>query len=399
MSSSTSSSAGVSQDRLARIGAVIQRYVDQNKLPGATVTIARRGQTVYQEAFGWMNVEAQQPMPLDAIFWIMSMTKPVTAVAITMLYEEGYFNLNTPVYEFIPAFKDAKVFVGETESGMELTDLERPLTMRHLYTHTAGISYGFDPNDPIDRLYLEARACREEAGIVETLQNGVEDMARLPLAFQPGSQWRYGMNIDVLGYLVQVISGIPYPQFLQERIFDPLGMTETGFDLPSEKAHRVPTLYGCYPDQPGLQPGQAHPLPVYLHPGGGLYSTTHDYGRFAQMLVNGGELDGARLLSPKTVALMEMNQAPLEALTRGFRVPGTASMGYGFGLGMQVLMDVAASGQAGSAGEFGWSGAYSTYFWIDRQEELYGLFMTQCAPNPHPVHSQFKTLTYQALER
>ncbi|NLG48579.1 MAG: beta-lactamase family protein [Chloroflexi bacterium] len=398
MSNSTPSKTGVCQERLARIDTVIQRYMDAEKLPGATVTIARRGQTVYQRAFGWMNVEAKQPMSLDAIFWIMSMSKPVTAVAITMLYEEGYFNLNTPVYEFIPAFKETKVRVGETESGMELADLERPITMRHLYTHTSGLSYGFDPNDPIDQLYTEARARRKEAGIEDTLQNGIEDVARLPLAFQPGTQFRYGMNIDVLGYLVQVISGIPYPQFLQERIFDPLGMTETGFDLPPEKASRVPVLYGYCVDQPGLQAGQALPLPVYLHPGGGLYSTTHDYGRFAQMLVNGGELDGERLLSPKTVALMQMNQAPLEALTRGFRVPGTASMGYGYSLGMQVLMDVAATGQAGSVGEFGWSGAYSTYFWIDRQEELYGLFMTQCSPNPHPIHSQFKTLTYQALE-
>jgi CubicO group peptidase (beta-lactamase class C family) len=402
MSPFTPAQVGCSAERLTRVSALIQRYIDEGKLPGVIATISRRGQTVYQEKFGWMDIEARKPMQFDAIFRIASMTKPITSVAAIMLYEEGHFNLNTPVYEFIPAFKDAKVFVRETENGPELADLERPITMRHLFTHTSGLSYGFNPADPVDKLYLQARQQREREETPETLQNAIEALARLPLAFQPGTHWRYSMSIDVLGYVIQVIAGMPYEQFLQERLLEPLGMVDTAFYVPPAKLDRLCGLYGHTPDQPGLHQVTWRPVynepPSHPNPGGGLFSTAHDYGRFAQMLVNGGELDGVRLLSPKTVALMEMNQAPAEALPYGFGKHDTYHTGYGYGLGMRVLMDVAANGLAGSVGEFGWDGAFNTYFWIDRKEALYGLLMMQHGPNGYyPIARQFKTVTYQAL--
>ncbi len=398
----TPEQVGFSAERLTRIGTVIQRYIDEGKLPGVIATVARQGQTVYREKFGWMDVESQRPMQFDAIFRIASMTKPITSVAAIMLYEEGYFNLNTPICEFIPAFKDTKVFVQETENGLELADLDSPITMRHLFTHTAGLSYGFNPADPVDRLYIAARKHREEAGTPDTLQSTIEDLARLPLAYQPGTHWRYSMSIDVLGYIVQVIAGKPYEDFLQERIFEPLGMVDTDFYVPLSKMDRLCSLYGHTPDKPGLQRISWQPVrnepPSHPSPGGGLYSTEHDYARFAQMLVNGGELDGVRLLSPKTVALMEMNQAPAAAMPYSFSKTDTYHRGYGYGLGMRVLVDVAANGIAGSVGEFGWDGAFNTYFWIDRKEALYGLLMMQHGPNAYyPIAPQFKALTYQAL--
>lgn len=396
---------GFSAARLARIGAALQRYVDAGKIAGLITTVARRGETVYLEKQGWMDREAQKPMAFDAIFRIASMTKPVTAAAIMMLYEEGYFTLNTPISEFIPGFKDVKVFVRETAAGMELADPIRPVTFRHLFTHTAGLSYGGNPNDPVDRLYQKLQ---KESGLAEgqaTVKDIVESLTRLPLAFQPGTKWRYSLAIDVLGYLVEVISGKPLDEFFKERIFGPLGMGDTDFYVPQEKADRLTALYGHPENSPDLKlleaPANSRCFhkPAFLSGGGGLVSTMGDYARFLQMLVNGGELHGARLLSPTTVALFTINHAPAAALPYGFgEGEDLFHQGYGYSLGTRVLMDVSASGKAGSVGEFGWDGAFNTYFWVDRQQSLYGLLMTQHSPNNYyPLADTFKQLTYQAL--
>jgi CubicO group peptidase (beta-lactamase class C family) len=393
---------GLSANRLQRIDSLMQGYVDRDELAGMLVTLARRGQTVYLEKFGWMDREARRPMQFDTIFRIASMTKPVTSVAITMLYEEGHFNLNTPVSKFIPAFKDTQVFVKQSASGeIELAPLEREITFRHLFTHTAGLSYGFNPDDPIDRLYQAAGKELEQSGTPLTNQRLVEQLAHLPLAFQPGTKWRYSYAIDVLGYLVELISGLSLDEYLRTRIFEPLGMVDTTFYVSPEKASRLAAVYGHSPEKEGLQrldmPVQEQP-PSYLSGGGGLFSSLPDYSRFAQMLVNGGELDGVRLLSPRTVALMQMNHTPAAALPYGFIENDLYHAGYGYGLGMRVLMDVSQTGQDGSVGEFGWDGAFSTYFWIDRQEAMYGLIMLQHYPNAYyPIHPQFKALAYQAL--
>ena len=392
---------GFSSERLARIDRVMRGYVDDGRLAGLITTVARCGETVHLSKCGMMDIEAAKPMAFDALFRIASMTKPVTSVAMMMLYEEGYFHLNTPICEFIPEFNDTKVLVGMTPDGPQVEDLETPITFRHLFTHTSGLSYGWDKDDPVDQIYQQARERFREQGIDPTLKDIVLDLASAPLAFQPGTQWRYSLSIDVLGYLIEIISGMSLDAYFRSRIFGPLGMVDTEFWVPEAKADRLTVLYG-HPDgaeelsrlESAKQFGRLE-KPAFLMGGGGLMSTVPDYARFCQMLVNGGELDGRRLLSPKTVALYSMNHAPPQVKPYGAPRHGN---GYGYSLGTHVLMDVASTGMAGSVGEFGWGGAFSTYFWIDPAEQLYGLFMTQHAPNnTYPVAAQFKQLTYQAL--
>ncbi|HEX9330427.1 MAG TPA: serine hydrolase domain-containing protein [Anaerolineales bacterium] len=394
-----------SPERLSRITSLLQGYVDRGELAGMIATVARHAQTVYYEKFGWMDCEAHKPMCDDAIFLIASMTKPITSVAIMMLYEEGRFHLNTPIAKFIPAFKDVKVFARETEHGLDLVPLQQDITFRHLFTHTSGLSYGDSAEDPVDRMYQSASRRMEETKIPMTNKRLVDELVKMPLAFQPGTKWRYSLSIDVLGYLIEVISGLPLEVFLEERLFKPLGMVDTRFYIPPEQAGRLATMYGNPKAGSGLQRiEQIKPpfeQPTWASGGGGLTSTVHDYARFAQMLTNGGELDGVRLLSPKTVALYSLNHAPEEVLPYGIQDNDLYHWGYGYSLGTRVLMNVSKSGIAGSVGEFGWDGAFSTYFWVDRKEALYGLLMLQHNPNTyypiHQLHQQFKQLTYQAL--
>jgi CubicO group peptidase (beta-lactamase class C family) len=330
------------------------------------------------------------------------MTKPITSVAMMMLYEEGHFQLNTPIAKFMPAFKDTKVLVRETEQGLELAELQQPITFRHLFTHTAGLSYGSDEQDPIDRLYRATFESIEQAGAPMTNKVLAEELARLPLAFQPGTHWRYSVSLDILGYLVEVISGMPLEVFLEERLFKPLGMVDTRFYVPAEQAGRVAVVYGHpEPDQALQRLDAIKPPskpPTWASGGSGLTSTIHDYARFAHMLANCGELDGAHILGPRTVSLYSMNHAPAETLPYSINATDIYHLGYGYSLGTRVLMDVSKSGLYGSVGEFGWDGAFSTYFWVDPQEALYGLLMLQHSPNAfYPIHQQFKQFTYQAL--
>jgi CubicO group peptidase (beta-lactamase class C family) len=334
------------------------------------------------------------------------MSKPITSVAAMMLYEEGAFNLNTPVSKFISGFADTQVFVKEEDGKLVTEPLKVPLTMRHLFTHTAGLTYGWSPTHPVDKLYQEHPAAKPQPpGSPLTLKDTVEALTKLPLKFQPGTHWEYSLSIAVIGHIVEIISGQRLDVFLNERLFKPLGMVDTEFYVPKEKMARLATVYAHLPGETELQRMDTTFLnvfnepPVYLIPDGGLLSTLLDYGRFAQMLVNGGQLDGKRYLSPTTIAMMEMNQTPLAALPYSFSETDLYHLGYGYGVGMRVLMDVAASGQYGSVGEFGWDGAFSTYFWIDRTEQLYGLLMLQHHPNAYyPIANEFKALVYQALE-
>jgi CubicO group peptidase (beta-lactamase class C family) len=314
-----------------------------------------------------------------------------------MLYEEGHFHLNTPIAEYIPAFADTPVYAGTDPQGdVCFDDLAGDITFRHLFTHTAGLSYGHIENDPVDKMYREMWRKMEEGTELTAGEFG-NALAQAPLAFQPGTQWRYSFSIDVLGSLIEIISGIPLAQFLQERIFDPLGMVDTAFRIPADKRERSATLYE-YSDA-GLQAlGEFRrpiELPTFTSGGGGLFSTAPDYARFAQMLVNKGEFDGHRLLSPSTVELFSINQCPVKMPPINDDV---FHAGYGYSLGTRVLMDVAQSGMAGSVGEFGWPGAFRTFFWVDPVKDLYGLFMTQLWGQKRPgFQYQFKQLTYQAM--
>ncbi|MBN1888592.1 MAG: beta-lactamase family protein [Thermoflexales bacterium] len=394
---------GFSSTRLNRMSAVMQRYVDNGQLSGGVAMVGCQGRTVYLDKFGQADIEAGKAVEFDTLFQVASMTKAVTVVAAMMLYEEGYFDLNTPVHAFIPSFKTLKVLARQTEHGLELVDLERDMTFRHLFTHTSGLSYGFDENDPIDAFYRQSSERLGKEGIKMTSQVMIEQLAQAPLAFQPGSQWRYSMAIDVLGYIVEQISGLALDEFFQTRIFEPLGMVDTAYYVRRKKAERLAVIYE-YVDKSGkLKPIKA-PVPkrrpAFPSGGAGLISTVGDWARFAQMLVNGGELDGMRLLSPRTVGLMEMNHASEALLPIRFYPADLRNEGYGLGLGMRVLMDVSRAGRAGSVGTFGWDGAFGTDFWIDRKESLFGLLLLQHYPNNRfPIHQQFKALVYQAMLR
>ncbi len=399
----TPDAVGLSAERLRRLDTLLQGYIDRDEIAGMIAHVTRRGTVAYHNAFGWLDREARTPMRDDAIFQIMSMTKPVTSVALMTLYDEGAFHLNTPIAKFLPEFRDTPVFVRETADGIELEDLKQPITFRHLLTHTSGLSYGWNDQDPVDRAYQADQRKHAAAGQAFSNRDLCEALARLPLAFQPGTKWRYSLSIDVLGRLIEVISGQALDVFFQERIFKPLGMVDTGFFVPADKSDRVATVYGHpEPGQGLLRMDQikAHTTaPSYLSGGGGLVSTMDDYARFAQMLVNGGVLDGVRILSPRTVKLYSQNHAPAEALPYGFAANDLYHAGYGYSLGTRVLMDVSQSGLDGSAGEFGWDGAFATYFWVDPAEALTGVLMLQHTPNAYyPIHQQFKQLTYQALE-
>jgi CubicO group peptidase (beta-lactamase class C family) len=388
---------GLSSTRLNRVNTVMQKHVDQGAYAGIITMVARRGQIAHFECFGVVDIESAKPMQPDTIFRIYSMSKPITSVAVMMLYEEGHFQLRTPVSEFIPEFKETKVFAGTTESGLALADLAREITIHDLLTHTSGLSYGFDEDLPVDTLYQDFWK-KVEAGA--TLEEAIQVVTTLPLLHQPGSAWHYGLSTDVLGRVIEVISGMSFDAFLAQRIFDPLGMVDTGFYVPPEKIGRFATSYGPPENGDGLKvlddpaTGEYAKPPAFFSGGGGLVSTAPDYLRFAQMLLNQGELDGVRLLGPKTFALMTVNHLPAELLPYG---PGPDPIeGHGFGLGWKVMMDLARAKVLGSAGMYGWGGAASTEFWVDPGEELIGLIMLQYMPY-YPLVEDFQVLVYQAV--
>jgi CubicO group peptidase (beta-lactamase class C family) len=376
--------------RACSVTHVVQAAIDRAEIAGAVTLIARHGTLVHCEAAGLLDVATKTPMHQDAIFRIYSMTKPITAVATMQLYEEGHFLLDDPIAGFIPEFAETKVFLRETATGIEVADLDRPITIGHLLLHTSGLSYDDPARGPVERLYARAQIDRWD----EPLDKKVRRIAQLPLAHQPGSGWTYGFSTDVLGRLVEVVSGQPFDVFLKERIFAPLAMVDTGFHVPSAQLGRLATVYA--PGEQGeLRPDTRPELayterPPFLSGGGGLVSTAADYARFCQMLLNGGTLDGVRVLGRATVALMLADHLP--GPPRLFPLAG-----YSMALGGATVVDRALTGLPWSLGSYRWSGAASTRFWIDRAEGLLGVLMVQLMPHSFRLADLFLVLTYQAL--
>ncbi len=403
-------SVGCSSERLARIKPAMQRYVDQLGYAGLSAMLARRGRVIYFEQAGWQDREAQAPLAADTIFRIYSMTKPVVCAAFMTLFEEGRFQLLDPVSRYLPAFGKLRVSKGPAISDTQF-DLVRPITIRDLLTHTSGLTYNFLEDSPVSELYRLAPLLRSGDC---TLEAQIDSLARLPLAFQPGTRFQYSMSIDVIARLIEVISRRSLQDFLRERLFKPLGMVDTAFHVPPEKRGRLAAMYG-HPDiltnrysriYEAWQQGRRERLNVestypstntttFARGGYGLFSTAWDYMRFAQMLLQRGELDGSRILAPKTVDLMHRNHLPTALLP--FEIAGTPANGYGFGLGSRVLMSVSESAMPGSAGEFGWSGAADTYYWVDPQEELVGILMAQFMVSFDAPEKEFQVLAYASV--
>jgi len=389
--------AGFSSSRLYRVNDLMNRYVESGKLAGVVTCLARRGKIFHQENFGYQNLETKTPVSYDSIFRIYSMTKPITSTALMMLYEDALFNLTDPISQYIPAFKEVKVW----KADGEWENPSRPITVQDLLRHTAGLSYGVseDSNSPVDKLYGEADLFN--TGI--TNAEMVSRVANLPLMFHPGEKWHYSVATDVAGFLVEVLSGKSLGDYMQEKIFDPLGMVDTAFHIDPAKLDRFCTLYGKteHSDFGVLDTTQASEFlpPVSLQSGGaGLISTIPDFLNFTQCIMNQGELKGIRLLGPKTVELMTCNHLPLSLIPIAFE--GTEPMlGMGFGLGFGVMLDPAQSGVMGSVGDCSWGGYAETYFWNDPQEELIAMFMTQYLPSQtYPIRKEFRTVVYQALD-
>ena len=385
------SEAGMSADRLARMTALSQRYVDEDKLAGVVTLVARDGKIVHFEAVGQRGADDDRPMTKDALFRIFSMSKPITAVAAMMLYEEGKFALSDPVEKFVPELADLEVLVDG-----ELVPAERTMTMRHLLTHTTGLSYGFNPQDPVDQKYREVQPLGGE-----DLDEFAERLGTLPLAFEPGERWHYSVAVDVTGLVVQRLSGLSFDVFLKERLFDPLGMEDTFFNVPADKLDRLLPNHAWNREEERLVQFDApYEETQMFSGGGGLVSSTMDYLRFSEMVRRGGELDGVRILSPKTVEFMTANHLPSTVSGAGSGenpLSGAETRGFGFGLGFGVNTNPVGSGTLGSLGEYSWGGAAGTVFWVDPVEEMVVIGMIQLMGSPWPLRGELKVLANQAI--
>jgi CubicO group peptidase (beta-lactamase class C family) len=396
---------GLSSLRLARIGDHMKRYIDAGKIAGTLTLVARRGQVAYLEPQGHLEIERRRPVTADAVWRIYSMTKPITSVGLMMLYEEGRFQLDDPVHRFIPSWQNLRVFVGGNYPTFKTAPVERPMTIRDLLSHTSGLTYGFMERTNVDAAYRKLGVA-DQTRSGYTLQDMVDTLAELPLEFSPGTRWNYSVATDVIGHLIEVISGQRLDAYLRARILEPLGMRDTGFVLEDEQAARFAANYERQGDGSLKMidnPEQSsYRKRSFLSGGGGLLSTAPDYFRFTSMLQNMGELDGTRLLGRKTVELMTMNHLPggqdLTDLAQAGMFTETAYAGVGFGLGFSVQQSPARAQILGSAGEFAWGGAASTAFWIDPAEDLIVIFMTQLMPSSsYPLRRELRVLTYASL--
>jgi CubicO group peptidase (beta-lactamase class C family) len=389
---------GVSSERLARIHVAMQRYVDRHEVAGVVTLVARRGHLIHLDAAGYRDAESKAAMTDDTIFRIASMTKPITSVALMMLFEEGHFLLSDPIGKWLPEFADMKVVQpappGERiEAPFTTVPAKRPITIKQILTHTAGLPNLYRGWTQPEFVKVTARQNANE-----TMADALRRVAKLPLNFQPGEAWEYGPATDVAGRLVEVISGQTLDEYFRKRIFEPLGMRDTYFYLPASKADRFAALYQPGPDKkiqlteaPGANSRWIKEPHVYFSGAGGLVSTASDYFRFQQMMLNGGELDGVRLLGRKTVELMTTNHT-------GELPIWLTGPGYGFGLGYSVVRDVGATGMPASVGSFGWGGAFCTYFWVDPAEEMIGIMMAQVRPYTHlNIRQEFQVLACQAI--
>ena len=388
---------GMSAERLDRITEITRRYVDDGKLAGAITLVARHGKLVYFETQGVRGADDPTPLRPDDLFRIYSMSKPITAVAAMQLYEQGKFQLSDPISKFVPELAELTVMNGTGERE----PVKNPITMQQLLTHTAGFSYGFDPDDPVDKLYRESAALG-----ADDLNEFVAVLADLPLKYQPGTRWHYSVAVDVTGLIVERISGQPFDEYLDEHIFKPLKMTETFFSVPDDKLDRFLPNHRWDAEAQKLVTLGPESITRFQNVtmfsgGGGLVGTAMDYLRFAEMLRNGGSLDGARILSPRTIEFMTLNHLPASINAGGSgEAPSLGSNslnGFGFGLGFGLVTDVAASGVMGSAGEYNWGGAAGTIFWVDPVEDFVVVTMIQLMGSPWPLRSELKIAVNQAI--
>ena len=392
---STPESVGLSSERLARLDRSIQQDIDQKKLAGVVVLVARHGSVVHHKAFGMADIESGKKMRTDHLVRMYSMTKPVTSAALLMLYEEGKFQLTDPLEKYIPAFRGVKVYAGLDENGrMKYEEPKRKITIQDVFRHTAGFGYGGSDDSPVNKAYREAGI---DFATMNSLKELVDKLATVPLLYHPGEQWVYSVAHDVQAYLVEYFSGMPFDKFVQSKIFQPLGMKDAVFGIPKEYVGRYTTCYGPS-ENGGLKATDKPESSSYArytdHPFGGLSlsSTAMDYYLFSQMLLNKGVLGDKRLLGKKTVELMTSNHLPPEIPDLGSMGPGTA-----YGLGVSVLLDPAQAGNLGSRGQFGWGGAATTHVVIDPVEDMVSIYLTQYMPGDMDFNNRFKTLVYQSV--
>lgn len=398
---------GMDSTRLSAIdGFIAERYLDTKRYPAYSLLVSRNGEIAHRSDQGYAD---------DAVFRIYSMTKPVTSIALMQLYEQGRFQLNDPVHRFIPSWKDLEVWVDGTPANFHTTPPVRPMQVRDLLTHTSGLTYGWMHRTPIDAMYRR-RGIDRLAG--NTLEEMCDKLAEVPLMFSPGSRWAYSVATDVCGRLVEIISGTPFDQYLAENVFEPLGMKDTGFWVDDANADRLTDCYtlpelspfgvpeGASGDDMVLIDGNSErsgyrSKPTFLSGGGGLVSTMHDYHRFCSALLNGGELDGARIIGPRTLAYMTQNHLETGSDLASMGQPTFSESNYegiGFGLGFSVVLDTSRAAVIGSPGAYAWGGAASTLFWIDPSEQLIVIGMTQLLPSSaYPIRDELKPMVYGAI--
>lgn len=395
---------GLDPARLSRIDSHFRRYVDDGRLAGWTVAVARRDRLVHLTHHGVRDVDSGAPVTTDTLWRIYSMSKPITSVAALILWERGQLELTDPVSRYIPSFAGQRVYRGGSAQNPGTDAALTPVTVHQLLTHTAGLTYGFHHAHPVDEMY-RARGYEFGAPAGVDLATAASTFGEFPLVFQPGTEWNYSVATDVLGRVVEVASGMRLDEFLRTEILDPLGMTETGFQVGADRVDRLATLYNARPGG-GLVENKALGAaitrePTYLSGGGGLASTVGDYLRFARMLARGGELDGVRILGPRTLGAATRNHLPggadLDTVGRPI-FSESAFAGVGFGLGFSVVVDPAATRQLVNPGTFAWGGLASTAFWVDPVDDTVVVFMTQLVPSStYPIRSQLQTLVAQAV--
>jgi CubicO group peptidase (beta-lactamase class C family) len=384
-------SVGVSSERLRRIDAAMTRLVDEKQVAGLVTLLERHGKIVHFNAAGKLDVRKPDPLQKDSIFRIYSMTKPITGVAMMMLYEEGKWRLDDPVTRYIPEFARLKVYAGKNDDGSpKLEDAKRSMTMRELMTHTGGLGYVLNANNPVDKMIIDANVLNARA----PLQDMITGLAKIPLLAQPGTRWSYSIGVDVQGYLVEKFSGQPFAEFVRTRIFEPLGMKDTAFYVPKEKLLRLAQVHTGAGANLAVDENRPDATLVPAGPsgGGGLFSTAADYARFSEMLLQGGQFNGVRLLAPRTVEMMRTNHVNPDPLK-------TMPPGTGWGMDFQIVIDAAAAGDSVSSGTYSWFGIAGTWFWIDPVEDLafVGMVQHQSLATTRAIHGLSRSLVYQAV--
>jgi len=384
-------SVGLSTERLARIDVAMKKLVDDKQVAGLVTLLERHGKVVHFNAVGKLDVRKEDPVQKDSIFRIYSMSKPVTGVAMMMLYEEGKWQLNDPVSRYIPEFSRMKVYVGKNEDGSpKLEDAKRSMTMRELMTHTAGLGYVLSPVNPVDKMIIDGNILNANA----PLQSMIDGLSKTPLLAQPGTRWSYSIAVDVQGYLIEKFSGMSFAEFAKKRIFDPLGMKDTAFYVPQEKMSRFAQVHTGSGASLAVDTNRPDPtvVPKGASGGGGLFSTAMDYARFCEMLLQGGQFNGVRLLSPRTVEMMRTNHVNPDPLK-------TMPPGTGWGMDFQVITDAAAAGENVPTGTYTWFGIAGTWFWIDPVHDLafVGMVQHQNLGTTRAIHALSRSLVDGAL--